>query len=183
YGVPYCEVALRHELRACWSTPITSPEREVLGTFAMYYREPRAPRADELEWVSTATHLAALAIVRDRVERKRRGDEARLRVLNELSEAMRASSDPDQTLPLALSVLGRHLRVSRCVYADVDADGDLCRIPHEYRDGVASIVGEHRLSSFDPIMSQELRRGGAPVVVREVASDLADRDAVQLLQA
>src|SRR5262245_4841276 len=34
-------------LRACWSTPIMSGRGKVLGSFAMYYREPRTPTGDE----------------------------------------------------------------------------------------------------------------------------------------
>jgi PAS domain S-box-containing protein len=41
--VDYRDAALLHSLRACWSTPIMSPEAKVIGTFAMYYREPRSP--------------------------------------------------------------------------------------------------------------------------------------------
>lgn len=43
----YRDSALAHGLRACWSTPIFSPERELLGTFAMYYRHPRGPSLEE----------------------------------------------------------------------------------------------------------------------------------------
>jgi len=41
YWLAYRELALPHGLRACWSSPILSSGRDVLGTFAMYYREPR----------------------------------------------------------------------------------------------------------------------------------------------
>ncbi len=66
--VDYRAFALPHGLRACWSSPIFSTSRDVLGTFAMYYREPRGPDADDLELVEHATHLAAVAIQRDRAE-------------------------------------------------------------------------------------------------------------------
>jgi two-component system, cell cycle sensor histidine kinase and response regulator CckA len=59
---PWRELAERHHLRACWSTPIFSPERSLLGTFAMYYREPRRPTAVEQHWIATATHLTSIAI-------------------------------------------------------------------------------------------------------------------------
>ncbi len=62
YWAPYRDFTLPHGLRACWSTPIFSTTREVLGTFAMYYREPRGPRPREIAWVDAATHLAAIAI-------------------------------------------------------------------------------------------------------------------------
>jgi PAS domain S-box-containing protein len=64
----YRALALPHGLRACWSTPIFSASHEVLGTFAMYYREPRAPDETDLELVEHATDLAAVAIQRDRAE-------------------------------------------------------------------------------------------------------------------
>jgi len=62
YWQAYRELALPHGLRACWSSPILSSGREVLGTFAMYYREPRLPTEVEQGWVQAATHLAGIAI-------------------------------------------------------------------------------------------------------------------------
>jgi two-component system cell cycle sensor histidine kinase/response regulator CckA len=64
--VRYRDWALPHGLRACWSSPIFGPSREVLGTFAIYYRETRGPTADELAWVDAATHLASVAFVHER---------------------------------------------------------------------------------------------------------------------
>ncbi len=77
-------LALSVGLVACWSTPIFSPERAVLGTFAMYYRERRGPRGDERVWVDAATHLAAVAILRDRAEQSLRRSEARAQQLARL---------------------------------------------------------------------------------------------------
>ena len=75
------EEALAHDLRACWSTPIFSPEQELLGTFAMYYPRVRGPSDEELAWMAEATHLAAIAITRDRAERSLRQSEAHARHL------------------------------------------------------------------------------------------------------
>jgi GAF domain-containing protein len=47
---------------ACWSTPIMSSKGKVLGSFAMYYREPRSPDGGERHLTDVATKLAALAI-------------------------------------------------------------------------------------------------------------------------
>ncbi len=49
-------------LAACWSTPILSSKGKVLGSFAMYYREPRTPNGDETHLTNVATKLAAEAI-------------------------------------------------------------------------------------------------------------------------
>lgn len=50
---------------ACWSTPILSSKGKVLGSFAMYYREPRSPNGDEKYLTDAATKLAAQAIERN----------------------------------------------------------------------------------------------------------------------
>lgn len=60
----YRAVALAHGLRACWSTPIFDAEHRVLGTFAMYYREPALPTAEHRALIALVTHTAALAIGR-----------------------------------------------------------------------------------------------------------------------
>jgi signal transduction histidine kinase len=86
----YRERALAHGLRACWSTPIFSPERELLGTFAMYYREARGPSLEEQHWVGIATHLAAIALVRAHGEQALRDSgKAREKLEQELRQAQK----------------------------------------------------------------------------------------------
>ena len=60
--------ALKHGLRASWSNPVLSSKGKVLGTFCMYYREPRSPTAKDVELIELATHLVRVAIERDRAE-------------------------------------------------------------------------------------------------------------------
>ena len=80
---------------ACWSTPIMSSKGKVLGSFAMYYREPRAPNGEERHLTDTATKLAALAI-QHRASREDPGSgEA-----NQLSSRTRALSRPERLLTL-----------------------------------------------------------------------------------
>ena len=54
----YREIAAASGLRACWSTPILSGRGKVLGSFAMYYREPRTPTGDEAGLTDVATRIA-----------------------------------------------------------------------------------------------------------------------------
>jgi PAS domain S-box-containing protein len=79
------DLALRHSLRACWSTPIFSSEGKVIGTFAMYYREPHVPSAQEQDTIKHITHLAGIAIERKLAERARRQSEAYLAEAQRLS--------------------------------------------------------------------------------------------------
>jgi PAS domain S-box-containing protein len=64
----YKEVALGNGLRSCWSIPILTRGRKVLGTFAMYHREPREPTIRDLLLVDLITQTAALVIDRDRAQ-------------------------------------------------------------------------------------------------------------------
>src|SRR6202521_6400714 len=70
---PYRGVAEPYGLRACWSTPILAHSGKALGSFAMYYREPRSPSPAETRALEMATHLAGIAIERKlaREERER----------------------------------------------------------------------------------------------------------------
>ena len=62
------DLALSCGLRACWSTPIITSGRKILGTFAMYHREPREPTVRDLALVELVTQTAALIIDRDRAQ-------------------------------------------------------------------------------------------------------------------
>ena len=79
------DLALAHSLRACWSTPIFSSEGKVIGTVAMYYREPRSPSPREQDTIKHITHLAGIAIQRKLAETARRESEAYLAEAQRLS--------------------------------------------------------------------------------------------------
>ena len=58
----YRDLAAGTGLRACWSTPILSRRGKVLGSFAMYYRQPQSPTGAEAHLTKVAIDLAAEAI-------------------------------------------------------------------------------------------------------------------------
>jgi PAS domain S-box-containing protein len=64
----YRELAAAHGLAACWSTPVLSADGAVVGTFAMYYREPRSPTPEDQRLIDSAVQLARIAIERQRDE-------------------------------------------------------------------------------------------------------------------
>lgn len=75
----YRELALPHGLRACWSTPLIGGDGEVLGTFAIYYRHPGLPTADDLHIIQLVTRTAVLAIEHEQQEAERERLRARER--------------------------------------------------------------------------------------------------------
>ena len=64
--IDYRDLALSNGLRAVWSQPLLSKEEEMLGTFAMYYAEPRSPSKSDLELIEGAGHVAVIAIEGER---------------------------------------------------------------------------------------------------------------------
>src|SRR5688572_31216530 len=84
----YRHLAEPHGLAACWSTPILDRNGAVLGTFAMYYDEPREPTAAELGLADTAALLAGNSIKRHSAERALR---SRVKEVEESAEVLRQS--------------------------------------------------------------------------------------------
>ncbi len=56
------ELAGRYGLMSCWSQPIFSRSKRVLGTFAIYGTETRQPSPNELRLVERSAYLAGIAI-------------------------------------------------------------------------------------------------------------------------
>jgi PAS domain S-box-containing protein len=82
----YRELAQICGLRACWSTPILSGQGDVLGSFAMYREEKRGPRPEETRLTQIATHIAGIAIERQRQHEILREREARINLAAESAD-------------------------------------------------------------------------------------------------
>jgi diguanylate cyclase (GGDEF)-like protein/PAS domain S-box-containing protein len=89
------DLARRNGLRACWSKPILSQSGDVLGTFGFYYAEPRVPTQAEMTGIDAVSHLAALAIERQRSEAALRESEEHYRYSVELNPQIPWTADAD----------------------------------------------------------------------------------------
>ena len=115
----YRAAALSHGLRACWSTPILSSEGRVLGTFALYYREPKEPEADELELIERITHVAGIAIQRKQLEDRLRALPGHIEAVREEERTAMAREIHDElgqaltALKMDVAWIGRHVQSAR----------------------------------------------------------------------
>ena len=64
YWVSFKETAQRAGLGACWSEPIMSGAKAVMGSFAIYHDAPALPAPYELELIELAAQLSAIAMER-----------------------------------------------------------------------------------------------------------------------
>ena len=67
----------------CWSTPILGSNDICLGTFAMYYDEPRAPSDADVDVIRTASRLASALIEREVATQQLKESAAELEALNQ----------------------------------------------------------------------------------------------------
>ncbi|WP_422023357.1 sensor domain-containing protein [Roseibium sp.] len=66
----YVDLVREYDLKSCWSVPFFSGDGKVLGTFAFYWTDVRAPSEREEKIVREAAHLASIAVERDRAEKR-----------------------------------------------------------------------------------------------------------------
>ena len=62
YWEKYKGLAKKAGLHACWSEPVLSSKGAVLGTFAIYYREPKEPTESDLKLIHDFSILTTLAV-------------------------------------------------------------------------------------------------------------------------
>ncbi|HZG56440.1 EAL domain-containing protein [Paenibacillus sp.] len=101
-------------LRACWSVPILQ-EGEAIGTFAMYYRECRAPGEDDLQLIERARSLAGLAI-----ERKRQDETIRHMAFHDALTGLANRRCLEEALQRAIDRAGRAEGAVSVLFLDLD---------------------------------------------------------------
>jgi len=149
----YRQYALPHGLAASWSTPIRDGDGPVLGTFAMYYREPREPGEMEQALMRTATTLASNIIVRARTMAALRRSEAAMRDARvEAEHANKVKSE-------FLSLMSHELRTPLNAiggYAKLMLDGIPDPITPAHRNFLERIVRAqaHLLGLIDAVLTQ-----------------------------
>lgn len=87
----YREIARRYNLRSCWSCPITSGDKKVLGTFALYSKEVRGPTQFELDVVRNISAATALTIEHSHLYEKVRKHNADMSLLAEARKILSRS--------------------------------------------------------------------------------------------
>ncbi len=111
---------------------------------------------------------AVAGTTRDVSAHKRR--EARDRLLVALDDAMRPLTDPMEITQAGARILGEHLAVNRCAYADVEDDQNTFNLTGDFNREVPSIVGRYRFDQFGDECLR-LMREGRPYIVADTETD------------
>jgi formate hydrogenlyase transcriptional activator len=150
--VDYRDVALSHGLRAAWSQPLLSKNQQVLGTFGMYYPEPRTPSETDLRLIEGAGHIAVIAIEGERAQA------ALTRAFDEIAKSeaeLRTIIDAIPQLIIAIGTDGNFLYANQAVL--------------EYTGLTKEEVGSKKFPEvFHPEDSERLREQRAVAISRGV---------------
>ena len=95
-------------------------------------------------------HIADLAL---------RDSEARLTVLVQVSDLIRTLNDPNDLSYAVAKTVGVYLNVRRCLFDEVDVARDVEIVHQDYCDGAESVAGEHRVSDYSGVTSEEMKAG------------------------
>jgi PAS domain S-box-containing protein len=173
--------ALKHGLRASWSNPVLSRQGKVLGTFCMYYREPRSPTSRDLELIELATHLTRVAIERDRAQEALRASErvarSHVEVMMRSLDVLATESAPEKFIGEMLRTIGQHLRALRVLLFLRDPQDGAVRMHVVIEDDRQVAVHSDHPFANDPSawekrpLLQELLFTKSPVVVDDIEGD------------
>ena len=177
----YRDIALPYGLRACWSSPILSSNGNVLGTFAIYYREPRTPTPQQLEIIEQITHLASIAIERKRAENAVRasGQVARGQVeaLVQSLDILATAPPPEKFIGQMLGTIGRLLNAESVILWLLDEATDSVIVRASVQGANLAMVEPEHPFVKDPLSwkdnpgLQEMFFTGVPVAIEDIDGD------------
>lgn len=169
------ELAVEHDIGACWSSPIRS-ESKIVGTFAVYERRPHEPDERERELVRRFTHLASIAVAHDGATSER---EAR----HEAELARQSAERANHAKSQFVTSLSHELRTPlQSITGFTESLKTLDLSPDRRQralDGISN-ASEHILSIVDDVLDLARVEAGAmpivlePVDVATVAAATAD---------
>lgn len=97
---------------------------------------------------------------RKHAEEALRSSEKRQAFLLQFSDTLRPLADPGDIQTQAARLLGEHLHLDRCGYADTLADGESVQLNFSYlAAGVLPFAATHRLADYGPALLAALQRG------------------------
>ncbi|MEO6758864.1 MAG: PAS domain S-box protein [Saprospiraceae bacterium] len=121
-------------------------------------------------FISTGTFISYLAGRLIRATQHVLDREQRVAFLLLLDDHLRLLSDAEEITQTAAKLLGGHLRVNRCAYADVETDEDTFNLTGDFNSDVPSIVGRYTFAQFGAECLR-LMRIGDPYIVTDSEVD------------
>jgi PAS domain S-box-containing protein len=161
---------------AAWERLKPKIEEALPGRLVSFEMEVPLPDG-EPRWVNVSYiphhdadgKVLGFAVLTTDVDERRRTEDAQ-RLLVSLDDATRGLDDPREVMRRIVGQVGRHYKVIRCAYGEVDSDARAVEIIRGYTDGVASVAGRYPLARFGSALAEDVLAGRI-VAVDDVDSD------------
>jgi formate hydrogenlyase transcriptional activator len=150
-------------IRAVWSRPLFTSEGQILGTFAIHYREPRSPDADDVQLIENASHIAGIAIERHLNEEKLRHERDRLRLLLEITSSVTSKLDLRKVVEALSTNLFRIMQCDVSALLLPDAESGEFRVANLYNPDARGPFREGSLVSMNSSISGQVLRTGKSI--------------------
>ncbi|CAN7532041.1 response regulator [Rhizobium sp. LjRoot254] len=116
------------------------------------------------------------AALRESEARYRRAED-RYRFLDALGQQTAVNTDADVILTITTRMVGEHLNLAICAYADMDADQDGFTIRGDWSaPGSPTIAGHYMLHDFG-VLAMERLHAGKPLIIHDNRAELAPDEA------
>ena len=173
------DLAAKHGLQAGWATPILSPANRVLGTFGLYWPEPRQPTPQHLQIVSQMAQLVAFAIERKQAAEALQASEKLARgqaeALTLTLDALARETDPDRIMEHVLRTVTAQLNAHSCSVWLRDPVSGLMVFEFALEDGIFKTKSEATLAAISPSLAveaiptwAEMFRTKRPIVLEDI---------------
>jgi len=171
----YRALAVEHGLRASWSQPLITGDGAILGTFALYYAEPRVPEPADLELIETVADMVLIAIQIERSQQALRMVSRRLIQAQE-EERMRLARELHDDINQRLALVAT--RLDRATQDVADAP----RLRQEVDEAVNQIADLARdvQSLSHRLHSSQLELLGLERAAAALCRDLAEQQAITI---
>lgn len=149
------ELAQRHGVKACWSTPIFAQDKSLLGTLAVSHRKPRSPGEHDLRIIDVAAYLAGIGIERVRAAEAMKD---LVEALQASEERLRSANDQITTANFALErrVAERTTELEADIAVRKEAEARLRESEERFRNLIeGSIQGILIHRDFKPLFVNE----------------------------
>jgi formate hydrogenlyase transcriptional activator len=159
----YRDRVLPYGIRAVWSRPLFTREGQVLGTFAIHYREVRSPDAIDLQMIENASHIAGIAIERHLHEEALRHERDRLRLLLEITSSVTSRLDFRQVVEALSTNLFRVMQCDVSALLLPDSESGELRVTTLYNPDARGPMREGSLVPMNSSISGQVLRNAKSV--------------------
>jgi len=175
----YHEVAAKYCLRAGWSSPIFSSDGTVLGVFGIYWDKPHSPSQEHFHLIDQITHLASIAIERERVVKALNTSEnlarTQAKALALTLEALASETDAGRAMEHVLRTITALFSAHSCSVWLREQASDLMVFEFAWEDGVFKTKAEANLAAISPSLPieaipvwAEMFQSKKPIVLEDI---------------